>query len=66
MEPEYEAIVDAGFALQLECPDLAMAHHTGFQDLSEEEFLKRAALHVEVLNHAVRNVPAEAMRLHIC
>jgi len=66
MQPEYEAIYNAGFALQLDCPDLAMAHHTGFQDLSEEEFLKRAALHVEVLNHAVRNIPADSMRLHIC
>jgi len=66
MEPEYEAIARAGFVLQLDCPDLAMAHHTGFQDLSEAEFLKRARHHVEVLNHAVRNVPAEAMRLHIC
>jgi 5-methyltetrahydropteroyltriglutamate--homocysteine methyltransferase len=66
MQSEYEAIYDAGFALQLDCPDLAMAHHTGFQDLSEAEFLKRAALHVEVLNQAVRNIPAEAMRLHIC
>jgi 5-methyltetrahydropteroyltriglutamate--homocysteine methyltransferase len=43
-----------------------MARHTGFQDLSEEEFLKRAAYHVEVLNHAVRNIPADRMRLHIC
>jgi 5-methyltetrahydropteroyltriglutamate--homocysteine methyltransferase len=66
MQPEYEAICNAGFALQLDCPDLAMAHHTGFQHLSEDEFLKRAALHVEVLNYAVRNIPAERMRLHIC
>jgi len=66
MQPEYEAINAAGFVLQLDCPDLAMAHHTGFQDLSEEDFLKRAALHVEVLNHAVRNIPADMMRLHIC
>jgi 5-methyltetrahydropteroyltriglutamate--homocysteine methyltransferase len=66
MQPEYEAIHNAGFALQLDCPDLAMAHHTGFQDLSEQEFLKRAAQHIEVLNHAVRNIPAERMRLHIC
>jgi len=66
MQPEYEAIHAAGFALQLDCPDLAMAHHTGFQELSEEEFLKRAAQHVEVLNHAVRNIPADRMRLHIC
>jgi 5-methyltetrahydropteroyltriglutamate--homocysteine methyltransferase len=66
MQPEYEAIHRAGFVLQLDCPDLAMAHHTGFQELSEEEFLKRARQHVEVLNHAVRNIPADAMRLHIC
>ncbi|HWE74404.1 MAG TPA: cobalamin-independent methionine synthase II family protein [Stellaceae bacterium] len=66
MQPEYEAIYNAGFALQLDCPDLAMARHTGFQDLGEEEFLKRAAHHVAVLNHAVRNIPADRMRLHIC
>jgi 5-methyltetrahydropteroyltriglutamate--homocysteine methyltransferase len=66
MQPEYEAIVGAGFVLQLDCPDLAMAHHTSFQELNEEDFLKRAAFHVEVLNHALRNVPAEMSRIHIC
>ncbi len=66
MQQEYEAIVAAGFVLQLDCPDLAMAHHTSFQDLSEADFLKRAAFHVEVLNHALRNVPAESCRIHIC
>jgi 5-methyltetrahydropteroyltriglutamate--homocysteine methyltransferase len=66
MQEEYEAIVGAGFVLQLDCPDLAMARHTGFQDLSETEFLERAELHVDVLNHAVRNIPAESMRMHIC
>src|SRR6266853_38 len=66
MQPEYEAIVAAGFVLQLDCPDLAMAHHTSFQDLSEADFLKRAAFHVEVLNHALRNVPAASCRIHIC
>ncbi len=66
MQPEYEAIVAAGFVLQLDCPDLAMAHHTSFQDLNETDFLKRAAFHVEVLNHALRNVPAESCRIHIC
>jgi 5-methyltetrahydropteroyltriglutamate--homocysteine methyltransferase len=66
MREEYEAIVGAGFVLQLDCPDLAMAHHTSFQDLSEREFLRRAAFHVEVLNHALRNVPAEMSRIHIC
>ena len=66
MREEYEAIVAAGFVVQLDCPDLAMAHHTSFQDLSEADFLKRAAFHVEVLNHALRNVPAEMSRIHIC
>jgi 5-methyltetrahydropteroyltriglutamate--homocysteine methyltransferase len=66
MQEEYEAIVGAGFVLQLDCPDLAMARHTSFQDLSEAEFLKRAAFHVEVLNHATRNIPADRMRIHIC
>jgi 5-methyltetrahydropteroyltriglutamate--homocysteine methyltransferase len=66
MQEEYEAIVAAGFVLQLDAPDLAMARHTSFQDLSEADFLKRAAFHVEVLNHALRNVPAERSRIHIC
>ena len=66
MREEYEAIAGAGFLLQLDCPDLAMARHTGFQDLSEGEFLERAALHVEALNHAVANIPPERMRMHIC
>jgi len=66
MQEEYEAIADAGFVLQLDCPDLAMAHHTSFQELNEEDFLKRAAFHVEVLNHALRNIPADRARIHIC
>ena len=66
MQPEYEAIVAAGFVLQLDCPDLAMARHTSFQDLNEADFLKRAAFHVEVLNNALRNVPADRCRIHIC
>lgn len=66
MRQEYEAIVGAGFVLQIDCPDLAMSHHTTFQDLSEAEFLKRAELHVEVLNHAVANIPADMLRVHVC
>ena len=66
MKPEYDAIVAAGFILQLDCPDLAMARHTGFQELTEEEFLKRAETQVEALNHAVRDIPAQRMRMHIC
>ena len=66
MRPEYEAIIAAGFDLQLDAPDLAMAAHTGFQGLSEAEFLKRAEQNVEALNAATAGLPAERMRLHIC
>lgn len=66
MQSEYEAIVDAGFILQVDCPDLAMARHTGFQDLSEAEFLSQAELQVEALNAALVNIPAEKLRMHIC
>jgi 5-methyltetrahydropteroyltriglutamate--homocysteine methyltransferase len=66
MRLEYEAIAKAGLVLQLDCPDLAMARHTGFQDLSEEEFLHRAEHQVEVMNHALRNIPASSLRMHVC
>ena len=66
MQVEYEAIVNAGLVLQLDCPDLAMARHTGFQDLPEAEFLKRAEHQVEVMNHALRNLPARSLRMHVC
>jgi len=66
MKEEYDAIVDAGFMLQVDCPDLAMAHHTAFQDLSETEFLKRAEQQVEALNHALADIPPESVRMHIC
>jgi len=66
MQYEYESIAAAGFDLQLDCPDLAMARHTGFQELSEAEFLQHAEYQVEALNRAVANIPAEKMRMHIC
>jgi 5-methyltetrahydropteroyltriglutamate--homocysteine methyltransferase len=66
MREEYEAIVGAGFVLQVDCPDLAMSRHTGFQGLTEDEFLKRTAFHVDVLNHALARVPADMVRIHIC
>ncbi|HTY48292.1 MAG TPA: cobalamin-independent methionine synthase II family protein [Steroidobacteraceae bacterium] len=66
MRQEYEAIVAAGITLQVDCPDLAMAHHTGFQDLSEEQFIRRTHQHVEALNEALRNIPAAAVRMHVC
>ena len=66
MKEEYEAIAGAGFVLQVDCPDLAMAFHTAFQDLNEDEFLRRIEHHVEVLNAALENVPAESVRMHVC
>jgi 5-methyltetrahydropteroyltriglutamate--homocysteine methyltransferase len=63
---EYEAIAGAGFLVQVDCPDLAMARHTGFQDLTDEQFLARAAFHVEALNHALERVPADRVRIHVC
>jgi 5-methyltetrahydropteroyltriglutamate--homocysteine methyltransferase len=66
MREEYEAIADAGIVVQLDSPDLAMARHTGFQDLTEAEFLKQAEQQVEALNHALANVPAGSARLHLC
>ncbi len=66
MRPEYEAIVAAGFDLQLDCPDLAMSRHTGYQDQSEAEFVRTAAANVEALNAATAGIPADRMRMHIC
>jgi 5-methyltetrahydropteroyltriglutamate--homocysteine methyltransferase len=66
MQEEYEAIANAGIIVQLDSPDLAMARHTGFQDLTEAEFLNQAERQIEALNHALANVPASSARLHLC
>jgi 5-methyltetrahydropteroyltriglutamate--homocysteine methyltransferase len=66
MKEEYESIANAGIVVQLDSPDLAMARHTGFQDLTEAEFLKQAEQQIEALNHALENVPASSARLHLC
>jgi 5-methyltetrahydropteroyltriglutamate--homocysteine methyltransferase len=66
MKDEYRAIVDAGFILQLDCPDLAMSRHNRFADLSLADFRKKVALHVEVLNDAIKGIPADRMRTHLC
>jgi 5-methyltetrahydropteroyltriglutamate--homocysteine methyltransferase len=66
MRPEYEAIIAAGFDLQLDCPDLAMSRHTGYQDLSDAEFVKVAEANVEALNAATAGLPRDRMRMHIC
>jgi len=66
MRVEYEAIVGAGFLLQIDAPDLAMGRHTMYRDRSIAEFLKVAALHIDVLNHSLRNIPADRLRMHVC
>jgi 5-methyltetrahydropteroyltriglutamate--homocysteine methyltransferase len=66
MRPEYEALAASGFQIQLDCPDLAMSRHTGYQDATEEEFLKVAEANVEALNAATANILPEQMRMHIC
>jgi len=66
MRPEYQAIVDAGITLQLDCPDFAMSHNSVFQDLSIEEFRREIATGVEALNSGVAGLPSEKMRFHLC
>jgi 5-methyltetrahydropteroyltriglutamate--homocysteine methyltransferase len=66
MKEEYETIVGAGLDLQLDCPDLALSRHMLFADLSDDEFVKIAAMHVEALNHALREIDPARVRVHIC
>ena len=66
MKAEYETIVASGLDLQLDCPDLALSRHMLFNNLSDEEFIKIANSHVEALNYALSDVPAEKVRVHIC
>ena len=66
MKTEYETITGSGLYLQLDCPDLALSRHMLFNDLSDDEFLKIAELHVETLNYALRDIPEEKVRVHIC
>ena len=66
MKEEYETIVGAGLDLQLDCPDLALSRHMLFADLSDDEFVKIAAMHVEALNHALRDIDPARVRVHIC
>ncbi len=66
MKPEYEAIVGAGFVLQVDCPDLAMGRHIRYRDESDEAFLRHAEQQVEALNYALSDVPADRVRMHLC
>ena len=66
MRPEYEAIVGAGLYLQLDSPDLGLGRHMMYKDRSDAEYLTLIGGHVEALNHALRNVPADRVRMHVC
>jgi len=66
MRVEYEAIVNAGFILQLDSPDIGLGRHMMFKDKPESEYVKLAEQHIEVLNHALRNVSADRVRMHVC
>ena len=66
MRPEYEAIVSAGLVLQLDSPDLGLGRHMMYKGRSDAEYLTLIGVHVEALNHALRNVPADRVRMHVC
>jgi 5-methyltetrahydropteroyltriglutamate--homocysteine methyltransferase len=66
MKTEYEGIVEAGFYLQIDAPDLAMGRHIMYRDRPDEDFVAAAARHVEAINQALRDVPADRVRLHLC
>jgi 5-methyltetrahydropteroyltriglutamate--homocysteine methyltransferase len=66
MRAEYETIAGAGLLLQVDCPDLAMGRHSRFRNMSDEEFLRAATTQVEALNHALANIPADRIRMHVC
>jgi 5-methyltetrahydropteroyltriglutamate--homocysteine methyltransferase len=66
MRDEYRAIVEAGFVLQIDCPDLAMSRHSRFADLSLSQFRDVARMHIDVLNTAIAGLPRERVRLHTC
>src|SRR5262245_58238563 len=66
MKTEYRAIVEAGFVLQIDCPDLGSCRNNQYRDLSDDEFRRIAARNIEALNAATEGLPADRMRLHLC
>jgi 5-methyltetrahydropteroyltriglutamate--homocysteine methyltransferase len=66
MRVEYEAIIEAGLLLQIDSPDLGLGGHTLFKGRSAAEYASLAMQHVEALNHALRNCPADRIRMHVC
>jgi 5-methyltetrahydropteroyltriglutamate--homocysteine methyltransferase len=66
LQVEYEAIASSGFLLQLDCPDLALEHHISFQDRPLGDFLGFVERVVATINDALRNIPREKVRMHVC
>lgn len=66
LQKEYAAIVEAGLVLQIDAPDLALERSTLFQDSTDEEFVRIIEIHVAAINAALRDIPAEQVRLHVC
>ena len=66
MQFEYEMIVKSGLDLQIDCPDLALSRHMLFNDMTDDEFVKVASINIESLNSALRNIPKDKIRIHIC
>jgi 5-methyltetrahydropteroyltriglutamate--homocysteine methyltransferase len=66
MTIEYQAIVRAGFLLQIDCPDLGSCRNNQYRDLTDEQFRKIAERNIAALNAATEGLPADRMRLHIC
>ena len=66
MRVEYEGIVAAGFTLQLDAPDLGLGRHMMYKELDDDGFVAAAGRHIEVMNHALRNIPGDKVRMHVC
>jgi 5-methyltetrahydropteroyltriglutamate--homocysteine methyltransferase len=66
MRVEYEGIVAAGLMLQLDSPDLGLGRHMMYKSLDDDGFVVQAGRHIEVLNHALRNIPGDKVRMHVC
>src|SRR5690606_2605707 len=62
----FEAIAAAGATVQLDCPDLAMGRHSAYAEMDIAQFRRKVAMNIEALNHAVRNIPSEQLRMHLC
>lgn len=63
---EYQAVIDSGFVLQIDCPDLALEHHVSFHEAGEAKFLEFVEQVVDTINHAIRGLPRDRIRMHVC